>query len=265
MTVRISIVTPTLNAEKWLPTCLASVAAQGYPDVEHIVVDGGSHDATLELAYSAPGVAVLERPGSNQAKAINEGFRASSGHILAWLNADDEYTLGALNEVGARFEVRPDLDVLYGDCDVIDAGTRMLWRERPGPYDFERLLRRGNYLAQPAVFLHRRVFERSGYLDESFECGMDLELWLRLRDFRVEYLPQVLARYRWYMTSKTAVNQMGCWRELLRAVRRYGGGWTPALVCKFARMLFTLGRKRAEFALSGAPARDWIRVPRLDS
>src|SRR5262249_6964344 len=148
-----------------------------------------------------------------------------------------EYTPGTLQTVAAAFETRLMLDALYGDCDVIDSGTRLLWRERPGPYDFQRLLRHGNYLPQPAVFVHRRVFERFGYLDESFECGMDFELWLRLRNCQVEYVPRVLALYRWYSTSKTAVNQFGCWRELLRIVRRHGGGWTPTLAWKFSRML----------------------------
>jgi glycosyltransferase involved in cell wall biosynthesis len=262
MTVSISIVTPTLNAEKWLPACLANVAAQGYPYVEHIVVDGGSRDATAAIARSAPGVVLLDRPGSNQANAINQGFRAAHGDVLAWLNADDEYTPGALPRVGAQFGAQSDLDALYGDCDVVDSGTRLLWRERPGPYDFQRLLRRGNYLAQPAVFLHRRVFETLGYLDESLEYGMDFELWLRMRECQVKYVPEVLALYRWHPTSKTAVNQFGSWGELLRVVHRYGGGWTPALAWNFTRMLLTLGRERAQLVLGGAPARQWMRVPR---
>jgi glycosyltransferase involved in cell wall biosynthesis len=265
MTIGLSIVTPTLNAARWLPACLANVAEQGYESVEHIIVDGGSRDATLELAQTVSGVLVLDRPGTNQAQAINEGFRAARGDVLAWLNADDEYTPDTLRLVAQHFAARPELDALYGDCDVIDSGTRLLWRERPGPYDFQRLLRSGNYLAQPAVFVHRRVFERSGYLDESFECGMDLELWLRLKDCHVEYVPRVLARYRWYASSKTAINQFGCWRELLRLVRRHGGGWTPQLAWKFARMLLTLVRERAQLALKGAPTREWLRVPRLDS
>src|SRR5262249_10029604 len=142
------------------------------------------------------------------------------------------------------FDEQPGLDALYGDCDVEDLTRRLLWREIPGPFDFERLLRRGNYLAQPAVFLHRRVFERVGYLDEAFDYAMDYEFWLRLRHLRVEYVPQVLAIFRWHATSKTAMNQLRNWREVLRAVRRHGGGWTPALAWSFSRMLFTLARQR---------------------
>jgi glycosyltransferase involved in cell wall biosynthesis len=249
MNVGISVVTPTLNAATFLPTCLESVRNQDYAESEHIVVDGGSIDSTVAVARSAPEVIVLERSGSNQSQAINEGFRAARGGVLAWLNADDAYVPGTLRLVRDRFRSDPDTDVVYGDCDVLDFSKRLLWRETPGPYDFQRLLRRGNYLAQPTVFMRRRVLERVGYLDESFECGMDYEFWLRLRSCRIEYVPQVLAIYLWHPTSKTATSQFICWRELLRAVRRHGGGWTPQLAASFSRMLVTVARQRAQRAV----------------
>ncbi|MDQ3808872.1 MAG: glycosyltransferase [Chloroflexota bacterium] len=241
MTPRISVVTPTLNAARFLPSCLASLRAQRYPMLEHIVVDGGSTDGTRELARD---VVWLSAPGSNQAQAINTGLRLARGEVVAWLNADDAYTVGALALVAACFAADPDLEVLYGDCDVVDERGRLLWQERPGPYDFERLLRRGNYLAQPAVFLRRRLLDRVGYLDESFEYGMDYELWLRLDGCRVQYVPRVLAMFCWRPGSKTARGQLGNWRELLRAARRHGGGWTLPLAWSFSRMLVTLARVR---------------------
>jgi putative peptidoglycan lipid II flippase len=244
-TVSISIITPTLNAARFLEGCLSSVRAQRYARIEHIVVDGGSTDGTADMARAAPGVVYIEARGSNQSRAINDGLRAARGDVLAWLNADDEYAPGTLHVVQERFAADPTLDVLYGDCDVLDIKYRALWRETPGPYDFTRLLRGGNYIAQPAVFVHRRVFERLGYLDESFECGMDYEFWLRARHAHIEYVPRVLAIFRWHQNSKTARNQFMCWRELLRAARLYGGGWTPALAWSYSRMLVTVGRQRA--------------------
>src|SRR5947209_19401227 len=87
MTLGISIVTPTLNAAAFLPGCLASVRAQSFPRVEHIVVDGGSTDTTIDLARAAPGVVCVERPGMKQSAALNLGLRMASGEIVAWLNA----------------------------------------------------------------------------------------------------------------------------------------------------------------------------------
>ena len=246
----ICVVTPTLNAERYLADCLASVRQQDYPHVAQLVMDGGSSDGTLHIAEQY-GVACLVRPGQNQSAAVNEGFRVVRGEILAWLNADDTYTPGALRCVGETFARDPALDAVYGDCEVIGADDRPLWLQRPGPYDFRRLLRTGNYLAQPAVFVHRRVIERTGPLDESLEHGFDYDLWLRLRGARVEYVPRTLAVFRWHEGGKTALNRFRVWREFIRVVRRHGGGITPEIAWAFARFLFTLSRKRAARAVLG--------------
>jgi glycosyltransferase involved in cell wall biosynthesis len=244
----ISIVTPTLNAERYLTECLASLGAQAYP-IEHLVVDGGSTDGTHGLVHAA-GATWLSRPGLKQSAAINLGLRAARGEIVAWLNADDLYAPGSLRLVAEQFAAEPGLDVLYGDCQVIGADGRLLWRERPGPYDFRRLRTRGNFLAQPAVFLRKRAFEQVGYLDESLEFGMDYDLWLRLRPLRVAYVPRVLAAFRWHPASKTATNALGNWHELLLIVRRYGGGWTLPLIWAYARMRVSAARLRTAQVLS---------------
>jgi glycosyltransferase involved in cell wall biosynthesis len=240
----ISVITPTLNAGRFLARCLDSVRRQGVPGLQHIVVDGGSSDGTARIARAASGVLWLERPGSNQSQAINAGLCAARGDVLAWLNADDTYAPGALAFALARLARDDALDGLYGDCDVVDADGRLLWTIRPGPYSFRRLLRRGNYLAQPAVFLRRRVFDSVGYLDESLEYGMDYELWLRLRGRRLAYAPRTLATFCWHPDSKSATGPLAAWREIPAIVRRHGGGWTPELGWAYARCLVTVARHR---------------------
>ena len=240
----ISVVTPTLNAERYIGECLASVSRQGTGSIEHLVVDGGSTDATEHLVR-ATSAEWIRCPGQKQTAAINEGIRRASGDIVAWLNADDLYVPGSLAFVSELFVVDGTLDVVYGDCDVIGADGKLLSRYRPGPYDFSRLLRRGNSIGQPAVFLRRRVFDRIGYLDESLEFGMDYDLWLRLRSLRVRYVDRVLAAFRWHEASKTARNRRANWQELMFIVRRYGGGWTPHLAWAFMRAHVTSGRRRA--------------------
>jgi glycosyltransferase involved in cell wall biosynthesis len=239
----ISVVTPTLNAERFLPECLASVRAQNWPTLWHLVVDGGSNDRTRQLVLES-GAAWLSRPGSKQSAAINVGLGAAPDGVVSWLNADDLYTPGTIAYVAECFASEPDLDVLVGDCQVIDATGKPLWSIRPGPYDFGRLLRTGNSMAQPAVFLRKRVFEAVGYLDESLDFGMDYELWLRLEGCRVDYVPRVLAAFRWHSDSKTATHMRASWREVLAIVRRHGGGWTPALAWSYMRARQTLLRHR---------------------
>jgi glycosyltransferase involved in cell wall biosynthesis len=241
----ITVVTPTLNAERYLPGCLASIQAQSYPNIEHLMIDGGSTDRTFELAAAAPIVRWVSLVGANQSAAINAGFRSAAGDIITWLNADDEYAPDALGSVASAFANEPDLEVVFGDCEVIDQRGRVLSCKRPGPYDFERLLTRGNYLPQPAVFLSRRVLDRVGLLDETLEFGMDYDLWLRLRGARTRYLPRVLSRFRWHPESKSARNLSGNWSELVTIVRRYGGGWTLPLAWSFARAHLTAARLRA--------------------
>jgi GT2 family glycosyltransferase len=135
---------------------------------------------------------------------------------------------------------------------VIGETGEPLWRVRPGAYDFDRLLRRGNSLAQPAVFLRRRVFDQVGYLDESLDYGMDYELWLRLRGLQVAYVPRTLAAFRWHPYSKSATSNAANWQELLTIVRRHGGGWTPQLVWLFARARFTAARQQLKHVMQPA-------------
>ena len=240
----ISIVTPTLNAERFLPECLESVRSQGWPAVEHLIVDGGSQDRTRELVAES-GALWLARPHLNQSAAINVGIQAASGEVVTWLNADDAYTKGTIAFVAERFASDPNVVVLVGDCQVIDEDGKSLWRIAPGPYDFGQLLRRGNSMAQPAVFFRKRVVEAVGYLDESLDFGMDYDLWLRMKDCRVEYVPRLLAMFRWHPTSKSATHLLDNWREVLLIVRRYGGGWTVALAWSYARARLTLARQQA--------------------
>lgn len=244
MPLTISVVTPTLNAARFLPDCLQSVRIQGVPRLQHLIVDGGSSDATARIAQAARDVQWLERPGFNQSQAINAGLRVADGDVLAWLNADDTYAPGALGFALERFGYDDTLDGLFGDCDVVDDDRRHLWSIRPGAYSFRRLLRRGNYLAQPAVFLRRRVFERVGYLDESLQYGMDYDLWLRLRDLHIAYVPRTMATFRWHAASKSASGQLGGWNEIRTIVRRYGGGWTPELGWAFVRCLVSIAKSR---------------------
>jgi glycosyltransferase involved in cell wall biosynthesis len=211
--------------------------------VEHIVVDGGSTDRTEEIVQHC-GATWMSRPGLRQAAAVNEGLRVARGELVGWLNADDVYTPGSLARVCELFEQKPQLDVILGDCDLVDESGRALRRLSPGPYDFERLLRSGNSVAQPAVFLRRRVFDQVGYLDESLEFAMDYDLWLRLRGLQIEYVPSVLAQFRWHPSSKTATSLDSNWDELLTIIRRNGGSWTPALAWSFTRSRFTLARQR---------------------
>jgi glycosyltransferase involved in cell wall biosynthesis len=248
----LTVITPTLNAEAYLAECLASVQDQSVPGVEHLVVDGGSTDRTAEIAQAVPGVKWVAGPGLRQTAAINAGVRLATGSVVAWLNADDLYLPGAVHSVLDRFAAEPTLALVYGDCQVIGPAGETLWWERPGPYDFPRLLRRGNYIAQPAAFIRRSAFDQLGLLDETLDYGMDYDFWLRLRGQNVAYMARPMAAFRWHPDSKSARGQMQSWREFLLIVRRHGGGWTPAIAWAYVRCGLTIARTRVGASITGA-------------
>lgn len=171
------MVTPCLNATAWLPRCLDSVAAQGYGRIEHLVVDGGSTDGSLELLRSRP-VRLVSEVDAGQSDAINKGFALARGELLTWLNADDELAPGAVESVVDAARRLPGCGWFYGDV-LIREGSRSGIRHAPaslGPHSFEF----GNAIAQPGCFFRRSALATVGSLDSSLDLAMDFDLWVRL-------------------------------------------------------------------------------------
>lgn len=183
----ISIVTPCLNAAATLPETLASLRAQGYPKLEHVVVDGGSTDGTLDLLEAAEGVRFVSEPDRGLSDAFNKGVRMATGDVVGWLNADDTYEPGALQAVGEAFAAHPERIWVTGLCRIVDADgheirkaitayKRLLLRR----YSFAMLLTQ-NFVMSPATFVRREELGEAP-LDEAFKYSADYDLWLRLAE-----------------------------------------------------------------------------------
>jgi glycosyltransferase involved in cell wall biosynthesis len=202
----ISIVTPTLNQRRFIRETIDSVLQQGYPSLEYLVVDGGSTDGTQEL-LSAYGEDIrwVSQVGSGQTAAINQGWQLTSGEVIAWINSDDVYAPEALRRVGEYFQRHPEADIVYGDCDMIDANGRFLKMYPTQPFDFVELVRSTiNFVPQPATFLRRGVAEKTGLLDESLSYVMDFDYWLRAGlQHDIRYHPEKLAALRVHATAKS--------------------------------------------------------------
>jgi glycosyltransferase involved in cell wall biosynthesis len=179
---------------------------QDYPQIEYLVVDGGSTDETLGILHSfGDRLRWLSEPDDGQAAAINKGWRLTQGEIVAWLNCDDTYLPGAITRAVMFLQKHPEVDAVYGDCDYVDSNGRFLHPYPTRPYDYLELVRMAvNYIPQPATFVRRQVLESVGYLDESLHYVMDLEYWLRLGvQHNLAYLPVRLATLRLHAAAKS--------------------------------------------------------------
>jgi glycosyltransferase involved in cell wall biosynthesis len=177
----VSVITPTLNQARFLERMLASLRAQTCPAFEHLVIDGGSTDGTLEILAREAALGRLQwvsQPDAGMYDAINKGLSRASGEILAYLNSDDAWFPWSLETVVGAFAARPDADLVFGDGVKLKEDTGSQRLRLFGPFDRVSL---ANYesLMQPAVFWRRRVYERLGGFDADMRYVADLDYWLR--------------------------------------------------------------------------------------
>lgn len=199
----VSVVTPTFNMADRLPLCVESVASQGYPRVEHVIVDGGSVDGTTEYLASQSHLRWISEPDNGQSNALNKGFKMANGDIVTWLNADDILLPGAIATVVKELCSNPESGWAYGDLEVQRGDER--WVTKPPSQLSALSFRRGNVISQPGTFFRASALEKVGGIDEDFHLTMDFELWLRFTQAEIPaiYVPSPLARFEVHPGSKT--------------------------------------------------------------
>lgn len=199
--MKISVVVPTLNAEKFIGHCLSSITGQG-ADTEVIVVDGGSKDSTVQRARAFK-AKVIEAPPKGEPNAINIGLKAATGDVLAWLDADDVYESGALRVVAHHFVRHPDSQWAYGRCRIIDEEGKEIRQTVTkmkelviSHYSYSMLLI-GDFIPQPATFFRKSAFEFAGLLLDNERLVFDYAYWLRLGwRFSPSFIDTYLASWR---------------------------------------------------------------------
>ena len=179
----VSIVTPSFNQGRWLEESIRSVLDQDYPNIEYLVMDGGSTDGSLDVLRRYEGrVRYNSGPDGGQSQALCTAYARMKGEILGWINADDAYTPGAVRRAVQALTAEPKLGMVYGNAEFIDGAGRPLGVSRHvAPVDdSDPLLRLGDCVVQPAAFFRRNAYEAVGGLDPALHYTMDYELWLKI-------------------------------------------------------------------------------------
>jgi glycosyltransferase involved in cell wall biosynthesis len=227
----VTVVTPCLNAAATLPETLASVSRQAYPDLEHIAIDGGSTDGTLDILAAAQGIRYISEPDRGLAHALNKGIAMAGGDVIGCLNADDLYAPDALLAVGREFARRPDAAWVTGRCSIVDGTGREI--RRPITMYKNFLLSRysldlyltHNFISAPATFVRRRAFSEVGAFDERYAVSVDYDLFLRLAiRYRPLILNRELAAFRMTEGTLSMSRFDGQFREHAEQARRHGTG-----------------------------------------
>jgi len=220
----VSIVTPSYNQGIFLKRTIDSVLNQDYPNMEYIVVDGGSEDGSLDILKSyKDAFEWISEPDRGQTHAINKGFARARGMILGYLNSDDILYPGAISTVVEQFHENPEVDLLYGKADYIDEEDRKTGMYNTDEYSFERNLF-DCCICQPASFWRKRAADIVGKFDESLNYAMDYDYWLRMdrAGGRILHIPHILAASRRYEGTKTLSQRGEIFQEIFKICKAHG-------------------------------------------
>lgn len=208
---KISIITPSYNQGDFIEETIRSVLLQGYPNLEYIIIDGGSSDKSIDIIkkYERFLTYWVTEPDKGQTHAINKGIDICTGHIIGWINSDDVYCKGAFKIILDNMLINNNIfyPIVFGGIEFIDERSRFL-RMFPGkPVNREKLIafwRQEWHIPQPTVFFRSDIL-KSHKLNESLHYAMDWELYLYLSDkYQFRHIPETLARFRTHGDSKTS-------------------------------------------------------------
>jgi glycosyltransferase involved in cell wall biosynthesis len=204
VTLKISIVTPNYNYESFIETTITSVVNQNWTNIEHIIVDDGSTDNSVEkvnnLIKRYPGkIRLIRQENHGQTHAINTGLKEAVGNIIGWINSDDSFCQNVFSEIVNCFEKDPELDIVFSDINVVDLKLRRIYRKRFLNFNplFGKLFGFTNIMSSNAFFFRKEILLSVGLLDEDLVCNMDGEFFSRLTQKRkVKKLPFPISNFR---------------------------------------------------------------------
>lgn len=240
--LKISVITPSFNQAGFIRRTIESVQSQAGRgslfELEHIVVDGGSTDGTVEVLESyGPAVRWVSEKDEGQADALNKGLAIAAGDIIGWVNSDDLYEPGALSAVAAAFAADEATQWVYGKVRIVDQDGREIRRWitryknlRMRRYSYAKLLAE-NWVSQMGVFWRASAGREAGPFRKDLHYCMDYNYWLRLgARWPGVFLDRYLAAFRWYPSSKSGAGFGRQFREELDVAREAAAGKHPIAI-----------------------------------
>lgn len=223
----VSIVTPSFNQGEFIRATIESVLAQDYPELEYIIMDGGSTDQTAAIAGEYAGrLTWISEKDRGQAHAINKGFAMARGEIVAWLNSDDILLPGAVGRAVEAFAAAPPtVGAIYGEGYLMDRAGKITGRfPATEPFNLWKLAYLSDYVLQQSTFFRRAAVEEAGWLDENLHYALDWDLLIRLgKRFGLRYVPEYLGVLREYADAKSFAGGSVRIEEIRRVLERHTG------------------------------------------
>ena len=248
---KISIVTVSYNQGRFIEDNILSVINQKYPNIEHIIIDAGSTDKTLDvLKKYNEHVNWVSEADNGQSDGLNKGFKKATGEIIGWFNSDDRIAPGALHKVARFFKENSEEIALVGDQIIIDEKGDFLKIIKSRSYSFDYLLNHAKGITQNSTFFKRNVFEKTGYLNEDIHYAMDRDLFIRIARVKsIPYLEESLGEFRLQKDAKTNKGSFYFAKDLIQIRKKYGGRF------------FSPGNKNDYYLIVTEPLRriKWLR------
>ena len=246
----VSLVTPSFNQGAYLEATITSVLEQEYPNIEYMVIDGGSTDDSVGILqrYSDRLAYWVSAPDDGQADAINLGYRRATGKYVSWINSDDLLPAESVVAAVDFLESNPDVGMVYGNVEHIGADGGSIRMVEPPPFDYQRILTTGiNYVQQSGSLMRRELFEQIGELDVRLQFAMDLDYWMRLGQVTaIAHIPVTLAQFRVHDSSKSVAQRTQAAVELPLIWRKlYDCNQAPEQIQSVRRMALSAAHLRA--------------------
>lgn len=225
--LKISVITVSYNQGKFIEDNILSVLNQKYPNFEHIVIDACSTDNTLNILKKYSHLKWISEPDNGQSEGLNKGFHKATGDLIVWLNSDDVMCAGAFEALNKWFVENPDKSVVTGNQVIINERGKIDHIIKASSFNTNTLLNtRYCCVMQNATVWRRVIFEKCGYLDETFHYNMDYEFFVRIsKHFQSYIIDTNIAMFRVWEDSKTSTSNINFLKEKWRAKRIHHAKW----------------------------------------